>query len=280
MGKVIGAEKCREMEKYINKRFCLAEDEQILYECKGNIKQEESFNQKGISEVLFRKRVEPVKISVLDGDLVFTNYRIIAHGLLKAGGGYSESFLGSEFFGSPIRSKRAKKKTKKALIESFPVFGYQFPIKNHTGLHKSKRLGVVYSVNIDKKRWITSIKPNDRSKRDEHLNQIFEILRKDANEVLDFINQVYEIEKSETKKRRAIVSILKALRKSEEFTHLSDSEFFDIVRETFKLNPEFFMTSVYPKMMSWKFPSLWLKEQIKLLIDPLWQAVLDKPEQE
>jgi len=45
------------------------------------------------------------------------------------------------------------------------------------------------------------------------------------------------------------------LRISKEYQQITDSVYLDIVRETYRLNPHFFMDFIYPKMKSWKFPS-------------------------
>ena len=262
MGRILGAEKRKEMEKYIIEKFCLLEGEQILYDLKGNIKQTELFEQKPSGK--YKTGTSPVKISVSSGNLFFTNYRIIAQGELKVSGGRSTSLLPTllkryAWTGDTIRAKR-----RKIIFESSPIFGYQFPIKLHWGLGKIKLLHIVgYYVNIDKFRSNISIKPTDKSKREEHLNKIFDILRKDANEVLDVINEINETEILEKHKRTTILTILKSLFKSEEFTHLSDSDYLNIVKETYKLDPEFFMASIYPKMTVWDFPSfLSIKEEL------------------
>ncbi|MFX0139704.1 MAG: hypothetical protein ACFFDN_39055 [Candidatus Hodarchaeota archaeon] len=280
LGNIIGAEKRKEMEKYIIEKFCLAEDEHILYECKGNVKQIELIEQKASGK--YKMDTFPLTISVSSGDVFLTNYRLIAHGLLKAKGGESTTWWiwTSTLWVFTGGSKRTERK--KELIESSPLFGYQFPIKNHWGLSKSKLLHLIgYNVNMDKMKCNISIKPTDKSKREEHMSKIFDFLRKDVNEVLDVINEVMEIEQSEKWRRRYISNILKSLRKTEEYTDLSDSEFFDIVGKTFKLDPDFFMTSVYPKMMSWNFPSfLSVKEEVITLIDKLNNELeLCKPEQ-
>ena len=55
--------------------------------------------------------------------------------------------------------------------------------------------------------------------------------------------------------------------------HFSDLDYLYIVEETYKLDPEFFMTYIYPEMMSWKkskFISVNdVKEKIKTLVDKL-----------
>ena len=104
-------------------------------------------------------------------------------------------------------------------------------------------------------------------------------MRQDSNQVLNLIYQVYEIEILEENKKKLILAIFEGLRKNEEFQHLSDSEFFDIVGETFKLDPEFFMKSIYPKMMYWNFSSfLSVKEEVISLVDKLSKEIdLSKP---
>jgi len=280
LGKIIGFEKRREMEKYIIEKFCLAEGEQILYECKGNVKQVELIEQKESGK--YKMDRFPLTISVSSGDVFLTNYRLIAHGLLKVKGGESTSwFVWTDslwiFTGG---SKRREKKDN--FIESSPLFGYQFPIKNHWGLSKSKLLHIVaYMLNMDKMKGTISIKPTDTSTREEDMSKMFDFLRKDANEVLDVIKELMETEKREKWKRRYISNMLKSLRKTDEYTDLSDSDFLNIVKETFKIEPEFFMASIYPKMMSWDFPAfLSVKEEVRTHIDKLNnEYVLAKPEQ-
>lgn len=274
----IGAEKLKEMEKYIIKKFCLLEEEQILYECKGIVKQTELLKQTKSGK--YKRDSSPVKISVSSGNIFLTNYRIIAQGKLKVSGG-ENSFLWfwapslSDFTGFSRRAER-----KKAIIESSPLFGYQFPIKNHTGLGKINLLHiVVFSVKIENRKCTISIKPSNSLKREEHMSKIFDILRKDASEVINVINEANETEIGKDK-QRSILSILKGLRKSEEFQQLSNSDYFDIVTATYKLNPSFFLSSIYPKMVSWDYSSyLTVKEEVITLIDKLSKEfVLSKPE--
>jgi hypothetical protein len=47
-----------------------------------------------------------------------------------------------------------------------------------------------------------------------------------------------------------ILNYLREIRASEEFKTLNDSDYYDIVGKTFKLNPKFFMTSIYPRINS------------------------------
>lgn len=244
IGKIIGAEKRHEMEKYIIEKYCLAEDEQILYECKGNVDKQfmgsfTAFMLAGMATV-----------SVKSGDVFLTNNRLIAVGLLKARGGGN------------------RKDMKQEIIESSSVFGYEFPFKNLWSLgFLFKKPIVMYVVKIDKILCKISIKPLDKSKQKEDARKIFTLLRRDANDVLEVINEVMEAGLSERKKRIHIWGLLRSLRISEEFTGLSDSEFLNILKETFRLDPEFFMSSIYPKMMSWDDPTfLTVKEQVAELL--------------
>jgi len=76
-----------------------------------------------------------------------------------------------------------------------------------------------------------------------------------ANFIKDTIRVILE------RKKQEIKEFLLDLRISEEYQYLSNSEYVDIVEATYKLNPQFFMTSVYREMKSWRFPSLNLKEE-------------------
>ncbi|MFX1380225.1 MAG: hypothetical protein ACFFA4_14150 [Promethearchaeota archaeon] len=262
LGKIIGAEKRREMVKYIITKYCLFEDEEIIYECKGNVKQTELLEQKSSGKYKMDKF--PLTISVSDGDIYLTNYRLIAQGFLKVKGGESTKwFIWTDslwiFTGGSKRKER-----KNALIESTPLFGYQFPSKYYIGLGKSKLLHIIlYVLNLENRKCTIAIKPTNTAKREDDLIAIFNILRRDVNEVIMSIKEVYEFEKLEKFKRRNIWAILKALWKSEEFLGLPDSDYLHIVKETYKIDPEFFMTSIYPKMMSWNNQSfLSIKEEL------------------
>ncbi|NVM43887.1 MAG: hypothetical protein HWN79_03130 [Candidatus Lokiarchaeota archaeon] len=64
-----------------------------------------------------------------------------------------------------------------------------------------------------------------------------------------------------------ILGSLEILFKGEEFTHLSDSDCISIIGETYKLDPEFFIASIYPKIASWDMPSfLNVKEELLELL--------------
>jgi len=64
--KLYGDEKLKEMEKYIINKFCLLEDEQILFETEGRIN-------------IYHP---PFKLSIKSAKILVTNYRLIAQGNL------------------------------------------------------------------------------------------------------------------------------------------------------------------------------------------------------
>jgi hypothetical protein len=268
IGKMIGADKRSEMERYIIEKFCLAEDEKILYICKANVKLTEMLEQKPSGKR--EGGLFAIRISVTSGEVFITNQRLIAYGFFKVKGGESQKwFIWTSslwvFTGGTKRRERQKE-----LFESTP-FGYQFPIKNHWNLGKTKLLHVVgYTLLIKNRICLLTIKPLDKQKREEDLNTIFNLLRKDSEEILTLINNLYEFDKAKKLTKRLIPNILKSLHKSEEYIDLSDSDYLNIVKETYKIDPAFFMSIIYPKMMSWDFnPFLRVKDQVKLLIGGL-----------
>ncbi|MFX1555169.1 MAG: hypothetical protein ACFFBV_14685, partial [Promethearchaeota archaeon] len=304
MGKIIGAEKLKEMEKYIIEKYCLYDGEEILYECHGSIKQ-----NTGESDVA---------LSVSKGFLFVTTHRIIAQGTLKvSGGSYTPEGL-LDLIIVPFSGISKKARGKKKLIESsldqeLPCYGYQFQIKNHIKLKKSGDRWIRYIVidlqSITKKiENISLSKRLQKSLQDEinkiisrmdlikaskpiritlpspskdKLDELFQVLCKDANQIVDSFRELHEMGLNEKLKRKQFLYRLRQLWKSEEYQQLSDSDCLDIVKEIYKLDPEFFMTSIYPKMMSWKEPSfLSVKEEVITLIDKLNnELALSKPEQ-
>jgi len=272
MGISIGAEKLKELDKYIIEKFCLLEDERILYECKGNVQFTELFEQSKSGKYKMVSR--PVVISVRSGNLFFTNNGIFAQGKLKVSGGHSQSFF--SYFWPTLLTRRAwmgtsiEAKRRKDSFELSNIYGYHFPIKNGTRLDKSNLLHqIAYHMKIENRKCFIFIKPTDISKREEDMSKVLDLLRSDANEVLDSIKEVY-VTLIGKDKRSAILGALKSLRKSEGYTHLSDSDFLEIVKETYKLDPEFFMSTIYPKVKSWKFSSfISIKGEVVELIENL-----------
>lgn len=88
MGKLIGDEKLKEMEKYILEKYCLHEGEQIIFEFNGRIIQN-------------RKMIQPILIDY--ASIFFTNDRMIAQGKLK--GPYNKYISDLAFYGYVIPIK-------------------------------------------------------------------------------------------------------------------------------------------------------------------------------
>ncbi|MFX1321022.1 MAG: hypothetical protein ACFFAQ_05185 [Promethearchaeota archaeon] len=192
MGKIYGDKNLAEMERYIIEKFCLYEEEQILYECKGNIKLTEVITQNS-----GKWTSQPLKISINSGDLFFTNYRIIAHGIFKISGGQKvnsfwdyipliedlvDHFTYFPFSGRSRRAKEKKHIIDGSIYQELPCYGYQFPIKNHTGLSKNDlSYSVRYHFKIDNRRCIFSIKAPKSSNKEKSviiMHDIFDILSK------------------------------------------------------------------------------------------------------
>jgi hypothetical protein len=68
-------------------------------------------------------------------------------------------------------------------------------------------------------------------------------------------------------KSKEMASLLLSLRVTEEYLRLTDSEYKDIIETTYKMNPQFFMTHIYPQIESINQPSIELikKNLIKLI---------------
>ena len=92
---------------------------------------------------------------------------------------------------------------------------------------------------------------------------LYEALSKDVNHTFNAFLELHEMGINEKLKRNEFLYRLKRLWDSEEYQGYSDSDYLDVVDAVYNLDPEFFMTYIYPKMMSWKFPSfLKVKDQI------------------
>ena len=217
-------------------------------------------------------------LNSVSGTIYVTNYRMIIQGKLSTKKWYSSWDLNLiDVLGwaiSPPRGNRDKRKSKEKLIEGsfrqeLPCYGYQFPIKNHSSLQKRKD-GIKKTLAIWDKgkpkgfKWVTIILTHpDREK----IDNLFGVLCKDTNQIVDSLKELHEDEFLHWRvKRNNFVDNLK----SEECNHRSDSDYLYIVEETYKLDPELFMTYIYPKMMSWKYSKfISVKEEIKSLIDQL-----------
>ena len=206
IAKIIGVDKRREMERHIIEKFCLLGDERIIYELKGNITQKDLWEQKenGKSKNLSLSS-RAVELSVSSGDIFLTNHRLIAHGLFEVFGDRSmwavswRDFVPTwrEMLNPWVKQKRLKPGPKaiergKALVASNPIFGYQFPTKEHGGVSKIiGASGITYSFEHDKLRCLILIKLTDkRKKRDEDENNLFDMLSGGPDEVLDVIRKI------------------------------------------------------------------------------------------
>ena len=261
----------REMEKYIIEKFCLYEGEQILYECNGAI------SQTKISTGSVGRHPSSASVA---GRIYVTNYRIIAHGTLSASGG--RLVWGGGLLALGVEKtmtghgKRAKSKTSLydgSTSQELPCYGYQFPIKNHVRL-KKKRNNTRYVI-VDKVENMSNASASKQVRmlmnacrvieitltystykigKGYHINKLFELLCKDANQTVDSLRELHEMGLKGRIKQKEFLYRLRKLWNSEEYQHLSDSDCLDIVIEIYKLDPEFFMTSIYPKMGVCNFP--------------------------
>jgi len=234
--------KSLEMTRYLVEKFSLYENERIIYEFPGKIKQS-----------IFTG-INPVVIRVKGGVIYVTNLRIIAQGKLTVGGGLraSQSTLGKAI--SLQMAKKAQDKAKKgflneSLFQELPCYGYQIKGRNHFEL-KKKNKAVKYLA-------LSNIHYGTRSRTfyeikitppKSQVGELYELLRKDVEHVVEVFQEV-------NKYRRVSSRDLNRLWKSEEYQGFSDADYVDIAIRVYELNPEHFMASIYPKMQKWKFPS-------------------------
>ncbi|MFX0140937.1 MAG: hypothetical protein ACFFDN_45280 [Candidatus Hodarchaeota archaeon] len=259
-----------EMDKYVVEKYSLGDGEHILYEFEGNIKQTEYFP---------RRKRSPLSIIVKSGSIFLTNYRFIAQGILDAEGGHNPAagWMTTHWF--LISGGSERKKRINALIESSPPYGYQFPIKNNLRLQKTSN-SIRYFLERDNRSYRILIKLSKSLKREEHADKLFEILCKNAEPVVNIIKRILDMDVKPKKKQNAIESILYNLWFQHEYDYpnFSDSEYIEFIGETYKLDPTFFMTLIYPKIESWSFLSfLRVKEEIVKLIDKLNKEIPKKP---
>ena len=211
-----------------------------------------------------------------------TNYRLIAQGKLKvSGGGYQGISVLRAISGAKasLRDESRKFKIASSIQQELPCYGYQFSIQNHHNLKKMYSAvnvanGISYALLLNHP-FGDVIKINlpsgtSQAKVEEQVNTLFKILCKNANQVLNIIEEKFEILMEPKRKQAELLEILRHLRTKEEYQDISDSEYLDIVRETYRLNPQFFKDFLYPKMKSWDFPSfINVKEEFLKLIENL-----------
>jgi len=240
-----------ELDKYIIEKYVLIDEEHIIYECYGNI---EFVDLQIVSTSGGRKVMgnSPASALVSSGSIFLTNYRLIAQGILDAtGGGWLTGISSTD---TSYRRYQAIQ----TILESSPTYGYQFPIRNHMYLEK-KRKGVSYLYIQDnqfKRIEINLPIETSQAKREEQIDLIFKTLSKDVNQIKNTIELILEMKLKNKWKSKEIAALLVNLRVAEEYQRLTDSEYIDIVETTYKLNPQFFMTYVYPQIESINRPSI------------------------
>ncbi|MFX0004131.1 MAG: hypothetical protein ACFE9C_08105 [Candidatus Hodarchaeota archaeon] len=259
-----------EITKHIIEKFCLYQGEEILFEFQGDIKQIDDVQNN-------------IYVSVTGGTIFITNYRIIAHGKLKAKGHSFNAYIwgGSIAWLLSGGSKRAK--SREALIDKsaeqkLPCYGYQFNTRNHVRL-KKKSNGILYSIIGEKPENIANASRMKQVKelikairmvritlpypKREIIDRIYEVLSKDVNHTFYAFLELHEMKLNEKLKRNEFLYRLKKLWDSEEYKGFTSSNYLDVVDAVYNLDPEFFMTFIYPKMISWKFPGfLQVKNEI------------------
>ena len=273
--KLYGDEKLKELVKNIFEKFSLYNGEQILFVSEGGIKQLRAAKVEPSGRIKLESA--PVSVSIKSGNIVVTNYRLIVQGKLKVSGGRDRNatmwggLIGYWATGGSSSRKRDKIKGRLidgSLEQELPCYGYQFSIKNHSGLEKmysslKVAYGIRYVVVEDNLVYNTQINlppGTSQTKLEEQVNTLFKILCKDKNQVLNIIKEYLEIVFPK-RKRAELLQIFLHLRTKEEYSDISNSEYVDIVEATYKLNPQFFVKSIYHEMNDWRFPSLNLKEE-------------------
>lgn len=256
------------MDKYIIEKHSLIDEEHIIYECNGNIKLTVKLTVKPSGNLKSGGSL-PESITITLGSIFLTNYRVIAQGILDTKSKRNFSWLIAVDILSFPYGGVGRYGSKELLSESSLTFGYQFPSRIHIKL-KKKRSGVSYMCIQDNQFKLIQIKlpmETSQAKREEQVNIIFKILSKDANHIKETIKVILEIELKNKEKSKEIATLLLNLRLAEEYQTLTDSEYTDIVETTYKMNPQFFMTYVYPRIESNNQPSIVpiKKDLIKLI---------------
>lgn len=262
-----------EMARYILEKYCLYRNEQIIYECRGDITQ--------LSNSLTGNT--NVKVSVIGGIIFITNYRIIAQGTLTVKGGrfYSGGLI--DLVISPMTGGSSRKKGKQSVIndsldQELPCYGYQFKSRGHIKLKKKsnsvnylvigaiqdlRNLSAFKQANILMKavRKITITVP--RSQVDE----LYGVLKKDINQVFDMFLELDDLGINGRMKRNEFLYRLRKPWNTEEYQNFTDSDYMYVVKSVYDLDPQFFIDSIYPKMETLKIPIfLRVKEQLSEIL--------------
>ncbi|MHA2051846.1 MAG: hypothetical protein ACW986_19715 [Promethearchaeota archaeon] len=256
-----------EMDRNVIEQYCLYDGEEIRYQCEGNLKQQDVFEQSASGKL--KMASAPITIKINSATIFITNYRLIAQGILKVSGGRKLNtwvWGGSLIWSLSGGSRREQ--SKRSFEAASPRYGYDFPIWNHTELTILLG-GVRYALKIDNRTVVIVVKPS-QSNKEQHLNSIFEILSQNADQAIDVLHEINVTEKHPKMRRKFILSILMQLRKSKEYQKITESEYLNIIEEAFRLDPSFFMSSIYPKLESWDHSSYTpVKEKVIALIGKL-----------
>ena len=256
-----------ELDRNVIEQYCLYEGEEIRYQCEGTLKQQDVFEQSATGKI--KMASAPITISINSGTIFLTNYRIIAQGILKVSGGRKLStwvWGGSLIWSLSGGSRRDE--SRRSIEASSPQYGYDFPIRNHREL--SILFGSVkYALKLGERTVLISIKPTGANS-EHHINNIFEMLSQNTDQVIDLLHEIDETESHPKMKRKYILSVLLQLRKSKEYQKITESEYLNIIEEAFRLDSSFFMSSIFPKLESWNHSSyIPVKEKVLALINEL-----------
>lgn len=281
-----GEERRKLIEKKIVEDYFLLDGEQILYEHKGNVKATEIVDL----SVPYHKRRYLI-LMVVPGNFIITNYRIIAQGkLLKIKFSTKEILAfrreydtvedktgiidGSREYEIPSSGNQIFVKNLITLeAEVLPCYGWQFPVLNRIYLERKGGTVTYFTKTDNVASKIELILLNSPNKVAD-TNEILTIFRMNTIQVINLaINSIKEMmeaaNSSDSKVEveaisKEIAAIFKQLQKDEECCHISNSEYLNIVGETYKLNPQFFVKSIYPKMGYWTIPKKVVKNYLSV----------------
>ncbi|MFW9782766.1 MAG: hypothetical protein ACFFFB_10835 [Candidatus Heimdallarchaeota archaeon] len=164
----IPIEKFREMERYIMEKYSFYSGEKILHEYYGKV-----------GYYVPRVVMGNIKFQITSAIIYITNYRIIAHGFLKAGSSYATIFgglMGTAYSAGKMRGAifEIRDLHKQLDSEQKSCFGYQFP---HTGmmdlrLHQG---GIEYCLKSDqhKKIFVNLIDEQNYGKLQDVISSIY-----------------------------------------------------------------------------------------------------------
>lgn len=245
------------MDKYFIEKYSLIEGEHIIHKCTANLtyKDLEWVGSSGGfgPNIITGTNVLPVKVSSSYGSVFITNYRIITQGNFDIKGGRNPSWGLTVHL---LSGKSRKYRTQKRILNAAPVYGYHFPRKNHLELRKWQNY-VTYACIKDNQFKLVEIhltSETPQEERDKEIHIIYKILSENLDQIKETIKVLLEMNLKDFYKKRQLILFLRNLRSSEVDHQITDSEYLDIIKTTYKINPQFFMNKVYPKLLSTKKP--------------------------